>query len=329
MGSESRLKMHSGHLLAHDTTNPSQTTPTSYNNLNRPGQNNTSNKTLLRGTASLIIWGSVDGTAVDEEALNAWWTNEHLPERLAIPGFLRTRRYYAHSHSESQSSSSSSHYLVWYEVSSLETLTSSAYTSALDDPTPNTKHFMPLLASMNRSACRLVYSTTRPELLVNTGAGGTLAHIVFQPPFSLVQRQELRSWIIDSAWSAVLAPYHACLALHFFEHDEHATRAGSSTKSYQAVRFQEDQSQTRGASGRTITEDNTTTSTTTPPPPPNSTTTSTSGGRWMLMLEFAEPLGASFGKAQVITDSIVRHLQALHADNVHARLYGLICALAV
>ncbi|KAL2394039.1 hypothetical protein ABEF93_002695 [Exophiala dermatitidis] len=323
----SRLKMHSGHLLAHDTTNPSQTTPTSYNNLNQSGKNDTSNKTLLRGTASLIIWGSVDGTAVDEEALNAWWTNEHLPERLAIPGFLRTRRYYAHSHSrshshsESQSSSSSSHYLVWYEVSSLETLTSPAYMSALDNPTANTRHFMPLLASMNRSACRLVYSTTRPELLVNTGAGGTLAHIVSQPPFARVQRQKLRSWIIDAAWSAVLARYPTALALHFFEHDEHATRAGSSTKSYEAVRFQEDS----GTSRRT--QDNTATTTTTTPP--NSTSTSTSGGRWMLMLEFAEPLGASFGKAQVITDSLVRHLQALHADNVQARLYGLICALAV
>ncbi|KAL2423828.1 hypothetical protein ABEF94_008553 [Exophiala dermatitidis] len=60
---------------------------------------NTKNMTtLLRGTASLIIWGSIKkkttttSTTVDEEALNAWWTNEHLPERLAIPGFLRTRR---------------------------------------------------------------------------------------------------------------------------------------------------------------------------------------------------------------------------------------------
>ncbi|KAL2423859.1 hypothetical protein ABEF94_009135 [Exophiala dermatitidis] len=324
----SRLKMHTGHLLSHNR-NPSQTTSTltSHDNLDHSVQNNSSqNKTLLRGAASLIIWGGVDNKTsptVDEEALNAWWTNEHLPERLAIPGFLRTRRYYtqshSHSHSQSQSqSSSSSHYLVWYEVSSLSTLTSPAYMSALDNPTTNTRHFMPLLASMNRSACRLVYSTTRPELLVNTGAGSTLAHIVFQPPSSSqTHRQKLRSWIVDAAWSATLAPFPTALALHFFEHDEHATGAGSSTRSYEAVRFQEDSRASRR------TEDNTATT------PPNSTSTSTSGGRWMLLVEFAEPLGAPFGKAQVITDSIKQHIEALHADNVQARLYGLICALAV
>lgn len=57
----------------------------------------TAGPTLLRGTAMRIIWGGLDQgkTNQEEEELNDWWSNEHLPERLAINGFRRTCRFHA------------------------------------------------------------------------------------------------------------------------------------------------------------------------------------------------------------------------------------------
>lgn len=268
---------------------------------------------FLRSTAMLVIWGGIDSTTdVDETALNAWWTNEHLAERLAIPGFLRTRRFYSLSpqHDQPQPQpqlAGSSQYLVCYEVSSLSTLTSPEYMTALNDPTPATQRYLPLLASMNRSACRILHSVSRAEFDACSGGGvaGTIAHIVFQPPSTAESRDRLRSWIVEVGWPNLVA-FPAALAMHLLEHDDAASRAGSGTKSYDEVRFQgaerEDQSQDQGQRA--------------------------DQGRWMLLLEFAEPLGAPFGKAGALAATIVDKLEGLEAEEVECRLYSLICAMS-
>lgn len=250
----------------------------------------TTNPSFLRGAAVLIIWGGVDDSITDEEALNAWWTNEHLPERLSIPGFLRTRRFYTLKNGQSQ-------YLVVYEVSSLETLTSSAYMAALNNPTPSTKRFMPLLASMNRSACRILHSVARDDFTTaaHTGIGGTVAHIVFEPPQSVDAKESLRKWIADVGWPS-LAAFPSPLALHLLEQDDAATTSGNSTKSYEEVRFE------------TIEGDG------------------ERQERWMLLIEFAEPFGAPFSKAFMLTDTIADKLEEQEAADLDVRLYSLICA---
>jgi hypothetical protein len=43
------------------------------------------------GGAALGIWMDVDAVGLDD--FNAWYRAQHLPERLAVPGFLRGRRY--------------------------------------------------------------------------------------------------------------------------------------------------------------------------------------------------------------------------------------------
>jgi hypothetical protein len=308
---------------------------------------------FLHGPAMLVIWGSVDHpsttntntdtdtnttTAVDETALNAWWTNEHLPERLAIPGFHRTRRYYNYTqttqttldNTQTQtkvqtpvSSSPSSQYLVTYEVSSLSTLTSPAYMSALNNPTEGTKRFMPVLASMNRSACRVLYSVAREEFsrtstttgdhssTRRTGIGAALAHIVFQPPSGT--QDDLRKWIEEIGWPS-LAAFPTPLAMHLLEHNDEATKSGSATKSYEAVKFQTN---------------------TNPNPNPSegegegeSGNGSKGRSRWMLLIEFAEPLGAPFGKASALTGTVVDKLDEMDAKEIDVRLYGLICTVS-
>lgn len=242
----------------------------------------------------LVIWGSLDpsNTSVDENALNAWWTNEHLPERLAIPGFHRTRRYFARD-----PQTGASQYLVCYEVSALSTLTSPEYMSALNNPTPGTKQYMPVLASMNRSGCNVLFSVVRDEFNgCSTGGGATIAHIVFYPPQSAEARSDLRKWIQSVGWPS-LSAFPSSLALHLLEHDDESTKSGSSTKSYDEVRFQADDSK----QGQP---------------------------RWMMIIEFTEPMGAPFGKASALTGTIVDKLDEIEADEIDVRLYGLICAVS-
>ena len=57
------------------------------------------------------------------DELNAWYDEEHLPERLSCPGFLAARRF------ELLESSADGHprYLALYDLESAEVLSSEAY----------------------------------------------------------------------------------------------------------------------------------------------------------------------------------------------------------
>ena len=65
----------------------------------------------LLGSAALLLSFDVEADAVDDH--DRWHTQEHLPERLSIPGFLRGTR--------SVAGEESPRYMVVYEVESLAT----------------------------------------------------------------------------------------------------------------------------------------------------------------------------------------------------------------
>jgi hypothetical protein len=259
-------------------------------------------KPYLRGGAILILWGSIERKSTDEEDLNDWWTNEHLPERLSIPGFKHARRYYSPGDSPSSSSLTSStisKYLTWYEVSSLGTLTSDAYMAALNAPTPRTAQFMPMLASMNRSACTISSSVVRPELTVSKGGGiaGTVA-LVSLVLSSSADRDAFRSWVVDVLTPRVFA-HSVTLAIHLIRHDDTASRTGSSSKSYEAVRFDQTSDPT------TATPD-----------------------RWILLAEFAEQSSAPFAKHPQLVRSVTGELESRDGvKDVAWQVYGLVCAV--
>lgn len=47
----------------------------------------------LLGSGALAIWNGIAPEA--EREFDRWHTYEHIPERMALPGFLRGRRYVA------------------------------------------------------------------------------------------------------------------------------------------------------------------------------------------------------------------------------------------
>lgn len=259
----------------------------------------TSNTSFLRGPAMLVLWGAVNPQMVDEAALNAWWTNEHLAERLTIPGFLRMRRYFAPDHDSPDGERS--HYLVCYETAALDTLSSEAYINVLNHPTTGTNRFMPLLSSMTRSACRVLFSTGRPGFAVCSpgSVGATILLLAFQCPTSQDSRERLRDWVAGEVWSRLTGhPTSTSLALHLLEHDDKVTNVGSSTSLYDQVQVQKssvgDHSQT---------------------------------SRYIVLIECSEPLNASFGEAKILEAWLVRRLRELDVHALETKRYGLICAM--
>jgi hypothetical protein len=196
----------------------------------------TKSQSLLLGNAALAIWGDVDSNHVDEPALNDWWTNEHLPERLSIPGFLRARRYYcARGESPSQTK-----YFTFYEVSDLEVLTSTAYMEKLNNPTKGTQQHVPTLATMQRSACKVVYSEVRRDLRTcSTGLSGTVAMFVLEVPPRMKMERGLQV-SLPEAFAKIQNSDKTAMNLIILEEDKNATEPGSSSQSYQNVKLQPD-----------------------------------------------------------------------------------------
>lgn len=99
----------------------------------------------LLGSAAMALLFDIAPEAIAEH--DDWHTHEHLPERLAIPGFLRGTRWTALS--------GSPRYFVLYEVADIGVLSSPAYLERLNNPTPWTTKIMPHYRGMRRSLCRL------------------------------------------------------------------------------------------------------------------------------------------------------------------------------
>ena len=102
----------------------------------------------LLGDAALIMWWRID--AVVRAEFEDWHTHEHFRERLAIPGFLRASRW--------RSADDGEGIFVMYELADHAVLSSPAYLTRLNAPSPWSTKMMPLHRHMVRSQCRVVAS---------------------------------------------------------------------------------------------------------------------------------------------------------------------------
>jgi len=109
----------------------------------------------MLGTAAVAMWWDVAPEMRAE--WEDWHSSEHMPERLAIPGFLRGTRWVAESGEPS--------YFVLYEVTHLATITGGAYLERLNNPTPWSRKMMPQHRNMVRALC-----------VLRAGWGGGLPH---------------------------------------------------------------------------------------------------------------------------------------------------------
>ena len=166
----------------------------------------------MLGTAAVAMWWDIAPEMQAE--FEDWHTHEHMPERLAIPGFLRGTRWIAVSGEPS--------YLVVYEADGLPTLTGGAYLERLNHPTPWSRVMMPHHRNMVRSLCLLRES--RGGLLAYTLAtirlpaapavlparkGLAGAHLLESQPMPAVQttEQQIRGNDEVAQWVLLLCGY--------------------------------------------------------------------------------------------------------------------------
>jgi hypothetical protein len=173
----------------------------------------------MRGEGLLALFG--DGDPAQDEGFNDWYTHEHLPERIGHTGFLRARRYVA----DLPGPPPIWRYFTIYETESLDVLSSPEYVAALDNPTPLTLRYIPLFATMRRTACRITHTVGR-------GDGGDMAFVEFGPHEG--RADELRRFVTEE-----LAPEamqrSGTLGVHLAEADEQATGLRDRTAAYKDV----------------------------------------------------------------------------------------------
>jgi hypothetical protein len=132
----------------------------------------------LLGPAAMLLSFDVVEQAIPEH--DQWHTQEHLPERLSIPGFVRGSRWVALS--------GQPRYFVMYEVAQIATLTSAAYLERLNHPSPWTAKIMPYYRGMARGFCSVTGSFG-----VGIGHAGLLVR--FRP--AVASGSSLRDWLLQ------------------------------------------------------------------------------------------------------------------------------------
>jgi hypothetical protein len=125
-----------------------------------------------------------------EEEFNAWYDDEHMAERLSIPGFRSARRWVADVRP------GEGKYLATYELDSPDVLKSREYLSFFDRPTPWTKRCLAKCVVFKRWACEQVEpgdADPRPEAGALLLAAGQHAEIPVAVSGALASRSFVAS----------------------------------------------------------------------------------------------------------------------------------------
>lgn len=151
----------------------------------------------LLGKAAMILAFDMAPEALAD--FDEWYTREHFPERLSIPGFLRGTRW--------SSAAGPARYFAMYEVEDIGTLSSQAYLERLNSPTPWTTKMMTHFRGMTRGFCKLSAS-------VGTGVGLNALVIRFKPAEG--GDADLRAWLTTGVLPQIAAG-PGLTSAHLFE----------------------------------------------------------------------------------------------------------------
>src|SRR5215510_8735104 len=138
----------------------------------------------LLGGGAVIVWNDI--AAEGRARFYEWHDKEHIPERLAIPGFQRGRRFSCVGHSPE--------WLTLYEADSLDVLVSQAYLARLNAPTQATIETLRYFANTSRAVCRVVHSLGR-------STGGHI--LVLRLDVDGADRDAVSSYLVQVAYPSV------------------------------------------------------------------------------------------------------------------------------
>ena len=116
-----------------------------------------------KGTGLLMVW--CDVPADKEPEFNRWYNEEHIDERLSVPGFLSAARY--------EAVKGGPKHLAVYELESPAVLQSAAYKKVSDNPTEWTRRSGPNAIATN--FIRNVYRQIHPAAVTPAVAASGMA----------------------------------------------------------------------------------------------------------------------------------------------------------
>lgn len=124
----------------------------------------------LLGQAAVAIWHDIAPEGRDD--FYAWHGQEHMPERLGIPGFLRGRRYIGIG--------ARHEFFNLYEARDIDVLLGKAYADRVNHPTPWTIAAVRHFRSVSRALCHVRGTQGRAQ-------GGLLATLRYDVPAASAQ----------------------------------------------------------------------------------------------------------------------------------------------
>ena len=116
-----------------------------------------------KGSGLLMVWADVPSDK--EKEFNRWYNEEHLAERLSVPGFLSAARY--------EAVKGGPKHLAVYELDNVGVLQSDAYKKVSAQPTEWTKRAGP--ATVATTFIRNVYTLIHPAAPTSTIAASPMA----------------------------------------------------------------------------------------------------------------------------------------------------------
>jgi len=126
-----------------------------------------------------------DVPADKEPDFNRWYNEEHLAERLSVPGFLSAARY--------EAVKGGPKHLAVYELESADVMKSDAYKKVSGNPTPWTKKTGP--QAVATTFIRNVYTMIHPKALTPAVANAGMA------PALQIGRMDVPA-SVDTEWNA-------------------------------------------------------------------------------------------------------------------------------
>lgn len=168
----------------------------------------------LMGDAAVLIWNDV--VPEGREAFYAWHDNEHIPERLSLPGFRRGRRFERTGHSPQ--------WLTMYEADDVSALVSPPYVARLNAPTTATVRTLAYFRNTSRTVCRVAHSR----------GGSTGGHMLaMRVGVDATNAAAMDAYLRDDAFPRAMATT-GVVACHLYASDESASYMNTTESSTRA-----------------------------------------------------------------------------------------------